>query len=158
DSRIARMAGICALAFWIVVTVVHFGEALDWPAEGMLALLACIGLAFFAAGSALASSSHPSLNGLGQDLQFPALGGFLLAGGIFQVALYEFGSDPGTGWVVPSVIALAAALVLAALSFQRGTLRFLDLGAVAALGAGLVALGAWDQPPVLYGRLFAGII
>ena len=158
DSRAARMAGIYALAFWIVVTVMHFGQALDWPAEGMFALLACIGLAFFAAGSALASVHHAGLSSLGHDLQFPALGGFLLAAGIFQIALYEFGRDSGAGWIVPSVIALAAALVLAALAAQRGTLRFFDLGAVAALGAGLVALGAWDQPPEFYGRLFAGII
>jgi uncharacterized membrane protein len=91
-------------------------------------------------------------------LQFPALGGFLLAAGIFQIALYEFGSDSGTGWIIPSVVVLVAAIVLAGLSLQRGTLRFLDFGAIAALGAALVALGAWDQPPEFYGRLFAGIV
>lgn len=158
DSRVARIAGIYALAFWIVVTVMHFGQALDWRAEGMLAFLACIGLAFFAAGSALASVRHAGIAALGHDLQPPALGGFLLAAGIFQIALYEFVHDSGAGWIVPSVVALAAAIVLAGFSLQRGMLRFLDFGAVAALGAGVLALGVWDQPPEFYGRLFAGII
>lgn len=158
DSRMARAAGIYALAFWIVITAIHFAETLDRPAQGLFALFACTGLAFFALGSLLASARHAAMAALGHDLQFPALGGFLLSAGIFQIALYEFGRDSGTGWIAPSVAALAAALVLAGFALQRRALRLVDLGAVAVFGAALIALGAWDEPPEFQGRLFAGIV
>jgi uncharacterized membrane protein len=161
DSRIARVAAILALGFWIVVTTMYLGSAYNWPAQGYVAMLASIALAVWTAGLALTTLPQdraPRTIKMGHDLLTPALGGFLLATGFLQVALeIDRGSD-NTVWIAIAVASLVTALVLAGLAQQRGALRFVDVAAVAVLGAAVIGIGMWQDPGDFAGRLAAGTV
>jgi uncharacterized membrane protein len=162
DSRIARVTAILALGFWIVVTTMHLGMVLDWPAYGYFAMLACIGLAVWTAGllmTTLPEDRLPRTIKMGHDLLTPALGGFLLAAGVMQVALMDTPeAAQNQVWIAIGVGALVIAVVLAGLAQQRGALRFLDVAAVAALGAGVLGVALWTGADEFTIRLAAGIV
>ncbi|BCJ91973.1 membrane protein [Terrihabitans soli] len=161
DSRMARVAAILALGFWIVVTTMHLGSAYNWPAQGYMAMLACIALTVWTAGLAMTTlpkDKAPRTIKMGHDLLTPALGGFILAAGFLQVALeFSSGSD-NTVWIGIAVASLVAALVLAGLAQQRGALRFVDVAAVAALGGAVICIGLWNDADDFGGRLAAGTV
>lgn len=161
DSRLARVAAILALGFWIVVTTMHLGSVYNWPAQGYLAMLACIGLAVWTAGlvlTTLPSDRAPRTIKMGHDLLTPALGGFLLAAAFLQVALEFTSGTDNSVWTGIAVAALVMALVLAGLAQQRGALRFVDVATVAALGAAVICIGLWENPGEFAGRLAAGTV
>jgi uncharacterized membrane protein len=159
DSRLARNAAILALGFWIVATTMRLAVVHDWPASGYFGMLACLGLAFWTVGLALTTAaSRPHLVRLGHDLLTPALGGFLLAAGVLQVLLFDSSSGDNFLWAAIALVALIAAVLLASLAQQRGVLRFLDVAAVAAFGAVVLALGFWTTPDEFFGRLVAGSV
>lgn len=161
DSRIARVAAILALGFWIVVTTMYLGSAYNWPAQGYVAMLASIALAVWTAGLVLTTlppDRAPRTIKMGHDLLTPALGGFLLATGFLQIALEIDRGSHDTVWIAIAVGSLVTALVLAGLAQQRGALRFLDVAAVAVLGAAVIGIGMWQDPGDFAGRLAAGTV
>jgi uncharacterized membrane protein len=162
DSRLARLAAILALGFWIVVTTMYLGDVYNWPMKGYLAMLACIGLLVWTFGlvlTTLPQDRAPRTIKMGHDLLTPALSGFLLAAAFMQVAL-EIGDSRSydTVWISIAVVALVVALVLAGLAQQRGALRFIDVATLAALGAAVISIGLWHNPGDFAGRLAAGTV
>ncbi len=161
DSRPARTAAIVALGFWIVATTIHLGSVYNWPAQGYLAMLACVGLAAWTAGlllTTLPPAKAPRTMKMGLDLLTPALGGFLLAAAFLQVALEFTSGSENSVWTGIAVASLVIALVCAGLAQQRGALRFVDVATVAALGAAVILIGLWQHPSDFSGRLAAGTV
>jgi uncharacterized membrane protein len=163
DSRIARVAAILAFGLWIVVTTMYLGDVFNWPAQGYFGMLGCIALAVWTAGlvmTTLSPQKLPRTIKMGHDLLTPALAGFLLAAATLQVVLSVLGNGGSDDklWVGIGVAALVIAVVLAGLAQQRGALRFVDVVAVAALGAAVLGIGLWSPGDDFYGRLAGGIV
>ncbi|HVZ13017.1 MAG TPA: DUF2157 domain-containing protein [Bauldia sp.] len=143
-AHYGRIIAICALMFWMALTLLTLGHQHDWSFLGGVTAFATVSLAFFGVGAMLASFGRvPRIAALGDATLWPSLLAVLITLGGLQTTHHPLHAGEDVWNVV--VAAGAVAVIATGIATLARLMTMLDFLAVLVLTAATMAF-AFFQP------------
>jgi uncharacterized membrane protein len=137
-AHYGRIVAVCAVMFWMALTLFELGHQHDWSFLGHLAAFATVSLAVFGVGAMLAGFARvPRIAALGDAVLWPALLAVLVTLGALQTTSHNLRVGEDVWNVI--VVAGAIAVIAAGIATLFRLLSLLDFLAMLVLTAGTMA-------------------
>jgi hypothetical protein len=137
-AHYGRIVAVCAVMFWMALTLFELGHQHDWSFLGHVAAFATVSLAVFGIGAMLAGFTRvPRIAALGDAVLWPALLAVLVTLGALQTTSHNLHAGEDVWNII--VFAGAIAMVAAGLATLSRLLTLLDFLAMLVLTAGTMA-------------------